>query len=92
MCSAEKKYRVLTCNSHEAYVSMLAYLDVDLDIIDGLSGRYTSQWDRRIRPVPEHARLLTPDQIVKIPGYYDCFIGHGIDDLLLVKNLPSLKF
>jgi len=86
-----RTYRVLTCNSHEAYVSALAEVAVDLDIIDGLPGRYTQQWDTRIRPIPAGARLISIKQALAQREQYDCFVGHSIDDLMLVKQVKIPK-
>ncbi len=87
-----KKYNVLTCNSHEAYVWALSKVDIKLDIIDQLPGRYTKSWDTNIRPIPETARLMTTQQALQNPQKYDCFIGHSINDILLVKklNIPKI--
>lgn len=82
-----KKYNILTCNSHETYVWSLSKLDISLDIIDYLPGRYTSQWDTNIRPVPAQVNLISTEKALANSDKYDCIIAHSIDDLLLVKNI-----
>ena len=86
-----KPLRLLTLNSHEAYVYSLSRLGHHLDIIDQLPGRYTKSWDKRIRPVPENCRLLTLNEAYQYSKEYDCLIAHSIDDLLLFKAIPLPK-
>ncbi|MEO5340905.1 MAG: glycosyltransferase family 4 protein [Magnetococcus sp. MYC-9] len=81
--------RILTLNCHEAWVHQLGALQGQLDIIDGLPGRYTSAWDSRIRPVPTGARLLSLAQALDERLPYDCLIAHSVSDLLDVKMLTS---
>jgi hypothetical protein len=81
--------RLLTVNCHEAWVHQLGYLGYEIDIIDGLPGRYCSQWDTRMRPVPRGASLTTLDDIVRSKPSYSCIITHNITDLLDLKTLPG---
>lgn len=50
--------RLLVFNSHEAWVNQLSALDYALDIVVGLSGRYTQDWDTRVHPAPDNARIV----------------------------------
>ncbi|MBF0162865.1 MAG: glycosyltransferase [Magnetococcales bacterium] len=81
--------RLLTLNCHEAWVHQLESLQVCLDIIDGLPGRYTSRWDSRIRPVPRGARLLSLEEVLREGVSYQCVIAHSMTDLLDVKSLTA---
>jgi hypothetical protein len=82
--------RLLTFNCHEAYVHLLGKLGLDLDIVDGLPGRYTPAWDERMRPVPERARLIRLDQALS-GQRYDVAIAHNLSDLLALRSLDVPK-
>jgi hypothetical protein len=82
--------RLLTFNCHEAYVHLLGRLGLDLDIIDGLPGRYVQRWDERMRPVPERARLITLEDALSF-GRYDVAIAHNLTDLLALRSLDLPK-
>jgi hypothetical protein len=82
--------RLLTFNCHEAYVHLLARLGLDMDIIDGLPGRYVQRWDERMRPVPERARLIGLDEALAV-GHYDVAIAHNLTDLLSLRTLEVPK-
>jgi len=82
--------RILTFNCHEAYVHLLGKLGLALDVIDGLPGRYTSSWDRRMRPVPDGARLIRLEDALAAPRY-DAAIAHNITDLLALRGLSLPK-
>jgi hypothetical protein len=83
--------RILTINSHEAWVHQLGYLGVAIDLIDGMPGRYCSSWDLRIRPVPENARLVGLEEVLaeqRKAGArpYDCIVAHSVTDLMDLKG------
>jgi hypothetical protein len=82
--------RLLTFNCHEAYVHLLGKLGLDLDVIDGLPGRYCSQWDERMRPVPERARLCTIEAALGASNY-EAAIAHNLTDLLALRDLDLPK-
>ncbi len=84
-----KKNRLLTLNCHEAWVYQLSYLPAQIDIIDGLPNRYTAAWDKRMRPVPANARLISFDQALSEGKRYDCIITHNITDMMDVKGIPG---
>jgi hypothetical protein len=42
--------RLLVLNCHEAWVYQLRRLDMPMDIVVGLPGRYTAGWDEGMRP------------------------------------------
>jgi hypothetical protein len=81
--------RLLTPNCHEAWVHQLGYLGCEIDIIDGLPGRYCNQWDKRMRPVPKGGVLTTLDKVLQLRPSYDCIVVHNITDLLDLKTLPG---
>jgi glycosyltransferase involved in cell wall biosynthesis len=81
--------RLLTVNCHEAWVHQLGYLGMELDIIDGMPGRYTREWDTHVRPVPSGARLMSLADALRERRKYHCIIGHNISDLLDLKTLPG---
>ncbi|MBF0109366.1 MAG: glycosyltransferase [Magnetococcales bacterium] len=83
--------RLLTLNSHEAWIHQLEALGYPLAIIDGLPNREVSSWDKRIRPVPENARLITLNQAHETPGGYDCIIAHSIQDLMDVRTIAGAR-
>ena len=81
-----RKKRLLVFNSHEAWVYQLSALDYTLDIVVGLSGRYTKTWDTRIRPLPDNARAVELAEVPEGSTHYDCIIAHNITDLLDVRH------
>lgn len=81
--------RLLTMNCHEAWIHQLGYLGMDLDIIDGLPGRYTSSWDTHVRPIPPRARLLSLEDVVREKRRYHCIVCHNVQDLLDTKELDA---
>lgn len=78
--------RLLVFNSHEAWVYQLSALDYALDIVVGLSGRYTKGWDTRVRPTPDNARIIDIAEAQNSAALYDCIIAHNITDLLDVRH------
>ncbi|MGE5294351.1 MAG: glycosyltransferase [Solirubrobacterales bacterium] len=81
-----RKRRLLVFNCHEAWVHQLRFLDHDLDIICGLPGRYTQDWDIHIRPVPPRARLIRLEEALACGERYDCIIAHNPTDLLDIRT------
>jgi len=77
---------LLVFNCHEPWVYQLGILGYSLDIVVGLPGRYDSGWDKRMRPVPANARLVTLDQALASPTRYYCIITHNTTDLLDVRT------
>lgn len=83
--------RILVLNSHEAWVSQLGRLPIDIDIAVGLSGRVTRGWDERMRPVPPNARIVQLDQALTDGQSYDVAVAHSVTDLLEIKGLNIPK-
>jgi glycosyltransferase involved in cell wall biosynthesis len=85
--------RVLTINSHEAWVHQLGYLPVALDIVDGAPGRYCASWDTRVRPVPANATLRRVEEVLAEQARggqpYDCIVAHSVTDLLDLKTIDA---
>ncbi len=83
------KHRLLVFNCHEAWVSQLAALGFELDIVVGLKGQYKETWDLQMRPIPPASRLLSLSQALQSDTDYYCIIAHNITDLLDVKARPE---
>ncbi len=82
--------RLLTYNCHEGYVHLLGKLGFEMDVIDGLPNRATPNWDTRMRPVPDKARLIRRDEI-QADSRYDVAICHNITDLVELKSVDIPK-
>jgi hypothetical protein len=82
--------RVLTFNCHEGYVHLLGKLGFDMDVVDGLPGRYTGRWDERMRPVPACARLIALGDVTS-RSKYDAVIAHNVLDLLDARAVDAPK-
>ncbi|MFN0207580.1 MAG: glycosyltransferase [Planctomycetota bacterium] len=85
------RLRLLTLNCHEAWIYQLRHLDCSLDIVDGLPGRYVSQWDTRMRPFPPNARRVELSEVLQSAELYDCAIAHNITDLIAIESLQCPK-
>lgn len=83
--------RLLVLNCHEAWVHQLGALGAELDVVVGLPGRYTSEWDTRMRPLPAGARTLTLNEARGAERQYDCVINHNITDLLDTRSIAAPK-
>lgn len=86
-----KNQKLLTFNSHEAYVYALSRIGHQWHVIDNLPGRYTCSWDTSIRPIPENVTLIPFSEFKPEQTTYDCIIAHSIDDLLIVKKTLAPK-
>ncbi|HEX4336988.1 MAG TPA: glycosyltransferase [Polyangiaceae bacterium] len=82
--------RLLTFNCHEGYVHLLGKLGCEMDIVDGLPGRYTGRWDERMRPVPPRARLIGLKDLSR-RSKYDAVIAHNVLDLLDARQVDAPK-
>lgn len=69
----------------------LGALDAELDIVVGLPGRYTREWDTRMRPLPAGSRTLTLPEAIASGKAYDCVICHNITDLLDTRSIAAPK-
>lgn len=83
--------KLLVLNCHEAWIHQLGVLKAQLDIVVGLPGRYTTEWDTRMRPLPDGARTLTLDDALHAGTVYDAVINHNITDLLDTKAIDAPK-
>ena len=80
---------LLVFNCHEPWVYQLGTLGYRLDIVVGLKGMYSRGWDKRMRPLPANARLVTlPEALASAAEYY-CIITHNMRDLLDVRTRPE---
>ena len=85
----DRRKTLLVFSCHEAWISQLAVLGYELEIIVGLKGQYKSSWDRQMRPVPPNARLIRLSDALQSDMEYYCIIAHNITDLLDVKLRPE---
>lgn len=81
--------RLLVFNCHEAWIYQLRFLNFPLDIVVGLRGRHTQDWDSAMRPLPPNSRLLRPADLAHVAGRYHCIIAHNLTDLLDVKLISG---
>jgi hypothetical protein len=88
-CQMPPARRLLVFNCHEPWIHQLGVLGYGLDIIVDLPGKYNKGWDRRMRPVPDHARLITLPEALASPVRYYCIITHNTTDLLDVRSRPE---
>ncbi len=89
MTHSDSEKRLLVFNCHEAWVHQLGVLGVGLDIVVGLHGQSGNKWDTRMRPVPQHGRLVQLEEALRSQTQYYCIIAHNISDLLDVKHRPE---
>jgi glycosyltransferase involved in cell wall biosynthesis len=80
---------LLVFNCHEPWVYQLGVLGYNLDIINGLKGRFKESWDEQLRPVPANSRLVSLSEVHSTQKPYYCIIAHNITDLLDVKLLTG---
>ena len=85
------RVKLLVLNCHEAWIHQLGVLGAELDVVVGLPGRYTREWDSRMRPLPERARTVTLEEARSSASAYDCVINHNITDLLDTRGINAPK-
>ncbi len=83
--------RVLTFNSHEAYIHNLAQTGYPMDVVCDLPGHHFAGWDARMRPLPENVRVVSIADLSRGGTSYDCVIGHTLSDLLAAKDVASRR-
>jgi glycosyltransferase involved in cell wall biosynthesis len=81
--------RVLTFNSHEAYIHNLAHTGYPTDVVCDLPGHHLIGWDHRMRPLPDNTRVVGLSEALARGGAYDCIVGHTLTDLLAVKAIEG---
>ncbi len=88
--------KILTFNSHQAYVYLLAKAFGPIDIVES-NARYGGKlrWLPRVRPLPPGCRLLGLDEAKENlgVGLYDLAICHNNQDLLDIRDysLPKMS-
>ncbi len=83
------RLRLVTINSHQPYVHLLAGLPHELTVIDrGLEGGACG-WDPRVRPLPDACRLAALAEARALAGArpFDVGIAHNVSDLLALRGL-----
>jgi hypothetical protein len=85
--------RVLTFNSHQPYLHLLA---TSLPWVFGimaprLPSGVAKNWDPRIRPLPGNARLYSSMKDARRDGAWDLFLAHNINDLMDAREISIPK-
>jgi hypothetical protein len=83
--------KLLVLNCHEAWVHQLGVLGAELHVVTGLPGRYTTDWDTRMRPLPANARTLSLADALASTLRWDAVICHNITDLLDTRGIAAPK-
>jgi len=93
MTSPAHPGRLLVFDCHEAWVYQLRWLGQPMDVIVGLPGRMTRDWDLAMRPHPPGAQMLCLEEALSkgATDPYDCILAHNLTDLLDVKSLRGPK-
>jgi glycosyltransferase involved in cell wall biosynthesis len=89
MTAPAQSGRLLVFDCHEAWVYQLRWLEQPIDVIVGLKGRMTREWDRAMRPEPPNARMVRLEEVLAANQTYDCILAHNLTDLLDVKSLAG---
>ena len=89
MASTPGEPRLLVFDCHEAWVYQLRELDQPMDVVVGLEGRHTPEWDDAMRPVPPNARIVRLEEALASSIPYDCVITHNVSDLLDAKPIVA---
>ena len=85
--------RVLTFNSHQPYLHLLA---ASLPWVFGivaprLSSGSAKNWDPRIRPLPDNARLYSSIEEALRDEPWNWFLAHNINDLIDARDITLPK-
>ena len=85
--------RVLTFNSHQPYLHLMATsLPWEFGVIaPRLPSGVAKNWDPRIRPLPDNARLYASIKDAKRHGAWDLFLAHNINDLMDAREISVPK-
>ncbi len=85
--------RVLTFNSHQPYVHLLATaLPVTLGVVQPRrpSGELQT-WDERIRPLPDNVRLFASVEDAARASRWEWVVAHNVHDLLDARELEARR-
>lgn len=85
--------RVLTFNSHQPYIHLLATsVSWEFGVVtpDLPTGK-TKRWDKRIRPLPENARLYPSIDSAAADRSWDWVLTHNVNDLLDCRGISLPK-
>jgi glycosyltransferase involved in cell wall biosynthesis len=85
--------RVLTFNSHQPYLHLMAS---SLPWVFGivaprLPSGVAKNWDPRIRPLPDNARLYSSIKDAKQDGAWNLFLAHNVSDLMDAREISIPK-
>jgi len=85
--------RVLTFNSHQPYLHLLASsLPWTFGVVTPrLQNGVVKRWDSRIRPLPENVRIYDSLQAALRQESWDWVLAHNVHDLLDMREVPLPK-
>jgi glycosyltransferase involved in cell wall biosynthesis len=85
--------RVLTFNSHQPYLHLLAAaLPWTLGVVTPrLPSGSVRDWDPRIRPLPSNIRLYTSVREALQDAHWDWILTHNVNDLIDVREIKIPK-
>lgn len=94
MNQKNKNFRILTTNRHEIYLTLLAGLGYDVDVLVSFGGRHLPWREHFGTPKPQ-LRLVEwgaeTEQNIR-SGAYDAVVLHTIDDLMFFMNIPHARY
>jgi hypothetical protein len=88
-----KNLRVLTFNSHQPYIHLLATsLPWTVGVVTPhLPSGFTKSWDPRIRPIPGNIKLYASVEEALRDGSWDWVLTHNVHDLLDSREISIPK-
>ena len=94
MSDTKKKWHILTTNRHEIYLSLLAGLSAEIDVLTSVGGK-DLPWRSQYGEVPSGLRLVDWDAELEDrirSGKYDVIILHTIEDLLVFRRFRDARY
>ena len=86
--------KILSFNWHEPYLCLLSRIGHEFLIVEPeLAPGTFRRWDENMRPLPENARCLSPDEARRLleENAIDLVISHNVKDLVFVHEFPLPK-
>ena len=90
----KKKWRILTTNRHEIYLSLLAGLSAEIDVLTSVGGK-DLPWRAQYGELPSGLRLVDWDAALEErirSQMYDVIILHTIEDLLAFRRFRGAHY
>lgn len=94
MLDNNQKFRILTTNRHEIYLSLLAGLSAEIDVLTSV-GKKNLPWRAQYGEVPSGLRLVDWDAQLEErirSNDYDVIILHTIEDLLAFRRFRGPRY